>query len=64
MLLNQNGECAICNRSMSEYGKKLCVDHNHITGEVRGLLCDPCNYGLGFYEKHSDKYIEYLKKHE
>lgn len=30
----------------------------------KGLLCDPCNYGLGFYEKHKDKYIEYLKKHD
>ena len=60
----QNNKCAICERDMNEYGKIFCVDHNHTTGKVRGLLCDPCNYGLGFYEKHSDKYIEYLKKHE
>ena len=60
----QNNKCAICERDMNEYGKIFCVDHNHTTGKVRGLLCDPCNYGLGFYEKHKDKYIEYLKKHE
>jgi hypothetical protein len=59
----QNNKCAICERDMNEYGKIFCVDHNHTTGKVRGLLCDPCNYGLGFYEKHKDKYIDYLKKH-
>ena len=63
-LSNQNNKCAICERDMNEYGKIFCVDHNHTTGKVRGLLCDPCNYGLGFYEKYKDKYIDYLKKHE
>lgn len=64
MLLKQQNKCAICNRDMNEYGKIFCVDHNHETNKVRGLLCDPCNYGLGFYEKHKDKYIEYLKQHD
>lgn len=60
----QNGKCAICEREMDKYSKKIfCVDHNHETGQVRGLLCDPCNYGLGFYEKHKEKYEHYLKKH-
>ena len=59
-LKNQNNKCAICERDMDVYGKIFCVDHNHNTGEVRGLLCDPCNYGLGFYEKHKDKYFKYL----
>lgn len=62
-LLEQNHKCAICSRDMKEYGKIFCVDHNHTTGKIRGLVCDPCNYGLGFYEKHKDKYIEYLKKY-
>lgn len=62
-LLWQNNKCAICNRDMSDYGKIFCVDHNHKTGGIRGLLCDPCNYGLGFYEKHKDKYVNYLKLH-
>lgn len=62
-LNEQNNKCDICNRDMNDYGKIFCVDHNHKTGKVRGLLCDPCNYGLGFYEKHKEKYVEYLIKH-
>ena len=45
----QNNSCAICSskdtRSPSKY---FSVDHCHITGKVRGLLCNQCNRGLGF----------------
>jgi hypothetical protein len=64
MLISQNNKCAICDRDMHKYGKIFCVDHNHSTGNVRGLLCDPCNYGLGFYEKHKDKYLKYLNNND
>jgi Recombination endonuclease VII len=48
----QNNTCAICeNPETSEYRngkiKDLSVDHNHITGEVRGLLCNACNKAIG-----------------
>lgn len=39
--------CAMCG-TVSEV---LCVDHNHETGQVRGLICDYCNRYLGFVEK-------------
>ena len=50
---NQRGRCAICdlheNVAMTTH-TKLVVDHNHDTGEVRGLLCDLCNKGLGQFK--------------
>lgn len=64
MLNNQNNKCAVCERDMNDYGKVFCVDHNHTTNKIRGLVCDPCNYGIGFYEKHKDKYIKYLLKYD
>jgi hypothetical protein len=50
MLKNQGGGCAICGHSdMSDPKVFPIVDHNHETGAVRGLLCAPCNKGLGLF---------------
>lgn len=47
ILESQNKSCAICKTTdMSRY-TKFFVDHDHSTGDVRGLLCNKCNYGLG-----------------
>jgi len=63
----QGGRCAICKRHEIELKtRSLCVDHNHKTGRVRGLLCLQCNGGLGmFFEDMSiiQEVISYLKKH-
>lgn len=50
MMNNQKGCCKICNESLSYHNSSThySIDHNHITGEVRGLLCCSCNSGLGF----------------
>lgn len=40
-------KCAICHKHQDELTKQLAVDHNHITGEVRGLLCHWCNRCIG-----------------
>ena len=42
----QNGLCAICGE---EPERDLVVDHCHMHGHVRGLLCGSCNSGLGFF---------------
>jgi hypothetical protein len=53
MLADQNGVCAICGEPETRMNNKgtgirnLCVDHDHRTGEVRGLLCMTCNLFIG-----------------
>jgi hypothetical protein len=47
MLERQGGVCAICKKKPAK-GKPLCVDHCHVTGIVRGLLCHKCNSVLAF----------------
>lgn len=49
MFMKQNGCCAICGIHHTLLTKKLYVDHNHDTGELRGLLCNKCNLGLGIF---------------
>jgi len=44
----QNGCCAICDKHQSDFKYNLCVDHDHKTGKIRGLLCNECNRGIGY----------------
>jgi len=46
LLEKQNQCCAICDKHASEFKTRLAVDHNHVTGEIRGLLCTYCNHRL------------------
>lgn len=47
MLKSQGGACAICGKVPGENERQLVTDHDHETGEVRGLLCNECNIMLG-----------------
>lgn len=61
MFDKQNGCCAICSKRTDD----LVVDHNHESGQVRGLLCRKCNSALGFVfenEKTLENMKEYLRK--
>jgi hypothetical protein len=60
----QNGVCAICKEENSLHGK-LYVDHEHLTGEVRGLLCVRCNTGIGMFLDSTERLqsaIKYLTR--
>lgn len=48
MLARQGGVCAICNKR--QVSRRLAVDHDHETGQIRGLLCLRCNQALGRFE--------------
>lgn len=56
MMEKQNGLCAICGKPPRTRhgltGKVISIsaDHSHVTGAVRGLLCDQCNRGLGLFQ--------------
>lgn len=44
----QDGLCAICAVPLIRTGRKTVnIDHCHATGRIRGLLCRPCNQGIG-----------------
>jgi len=53
MLKEQKGGCAICGSTPKK--RRLAVDHNHKTGRIRGLLCFPCNYGIGWLKDNAKK---------
>ena len=60
----QNHLCMICGEPESS-GMRLSVDHDHITNEIRELLCRKCNTGLGQFRDRLDlllKAVEYLKR--
>lgn len=51
----QHGECKICSRALSDTNfRKTHIDHNHLTGIVRGLLCPSCNLALGKFQDNPE----------
>jgi|WetSurMetagenome_2_1015567.scaffolds.fasta_scaffold179201_2 hypothetical protein len=59
LLRKQNFVCAICERVQS-----LVIDHDHKTNAVRGLLCNRCNWGMGFIDAGLGlKGLQYKKNH-
>lgn len=63
---NQGGVCKICGGKNNSTGteKRLVVDHDHLSGKVRGLLCDRCNQGIGLLQESETvlvSAIDYLR---
>lgn len=59
--------CEICGSIWSEGTEKLCIDHDHKTGKLRGILCKHCNHVLGHSRESFtilDAAKDYLIKHK
>jgi hypothetical protein len=66
MMVKQEGKCSICKEVCSS-NKRLSVDHCHLTGKVRGLLCSKCNTAIGLLKDDVallSTATEYLKLHK
>lgn len=72
MLEKQKHRCAICKNPIrdAQRGRSprdaVCIDHDHVTGKIRGLLCNPCNRGLGSFCDRIDLLAtatDYLRSH-
>jgi hypothetical protein len=64
ILEKQNYSCAACNVSQKLLSRQLDVDHCHITGKIRGLLCVSCNTALGLLKEDKErakKLFQYLE---
>jgi len=61
MLEAQGGHCKLCGMKPDDMYKKFCVDHDHKTGRIRGILCKFCNSKLGWFENRREGIEEYLK---
>jgi hypothetical protein len=65
LLQEQGGCCGICGTTENYALKDMCVDHDHKTGAVRGLLCTRCNTSLGGFQDRPEVLeaaIEYLRR--
>lgn len=68
MLAAQGGVCRICSGTERDEFRLLAVDHDHVTGKVRGLLCTKCNVAIGLLDDDPDRamalalYLEHHRK--
>jgi Recombination endonuclease VII len=69
MIARAKNSCEICGISQDMLTKRLSIDHNHITGKVRGVLCYSCNHAIGRLKSDNglellQSAIEYIKRTE
>ncbi len=57
LISKQDGRCAVCQRERPSKGRDFCVDHDHETGIIRGILCIQCNAALGLLSESRETII-------
>ena len=61
----QDHKCGICKTELQD-GNATHLDHDHVTGKLRGMLCNPCNRALGYFKDDInilEKARDYLQEH-
>lgn len=58
MLAQQENKCVICDYTFGQKKGDCYVDHDHESGKVRGLLCQHCNTGLGYFRDNSKRLLK------
>jgi hypothetical protein len=69
ILETQNNTCPICKSILdrNNKGKRPCLDHNHTTNKVRGILCSECNCAIGLFKESISilrNASDYLREHQ
>jgi hypothetical protein len=62
----QDGKCDICKTKFLDK-KRTHIDHCHATGEIRGVLCQPCNHAIGLFKDNIETIknaLSYLGKYK
>lgn len=65
LLESQGGVCAICKQPETAKNRSLSIDHDHVSGKVRGVLCTACNAAIGLLREsipNLSAAIDYLKR--
>lgn len=65
LMASQNYRCVICGRPLADNGRTH-VDHDHVTGRTRSLLCCTCNQGIGLFHESPDSLraaADYVERH-
>jgi hypothetical protein len=62
MIVAQDGKCAVCEKVLAPWpSTKTHIDHDHVTGKVRGVLCNSCNRYEGWVYRNGEKLKRYLE---
>jgi len=66
-LIQQRHACAVCKKNPPNKHQRLHIDHDHNTGNIRGLLCSQCNTAIGLAKENPTilrSLAEYLERHQ